>query len=367
MNISFFIVIYYIKEGGIKVHRCTGWDYSRSLKSNLKKIGGINQSLNLWEKEKMKKIIDEINKQLKEAKIGEYELVETHCVKPNKMSFEGLDIKLPNHDAYPTVNLDQIKEKAKSSPEKSLEQIVREVMDVFLPVLKNPYNCELSWFMNYDNVKERLFFGICNVGVNEEFLSDVPHFLMEDLALYVRILVESDEDSIGSIVVRKNHLKVWQVMEEQLFEDARDSTGKVLPMDVIDTNCLAELLLEQLEIEEFEVPVVPVSMWVCTNTKKIEGASVIAYPGFYETVRKCTGWDEFFIIPSSRHDVLIIPKFSRTLEDEIEETACVEATIKEVNGKVSQDEILSYFAYKCDANGNFSIAATNRTFLLKNA
>lgn len=83
-------------------------------------------------------------------------------------------------------------------------------------------------------------------------------------------------------------------------------------------------------------------MFVFSNQYKVEGASCILYPNvlhdFADTINS-----SFYIIPSSIHEVLLLP--TKTTK----ESASILSMIQEINDtQVSVEEILSYSLYFYD-------------------
>mgnify|MGYP007033849887 CR=1 FL=1 len=85
-----------------------------------------------------------------------------------------------------------------------------------------------------------------------------------------------------------------------------------------------------------------IPMFVLSNIHKVEGAACILYSSiladFAETINS-----SFYIIPSSIHEVLLLPSENNT------EYAEIKSMIKEINDtQVSVEEILSYSLYFYD-------------------
>lgn len=298
-----------------------------------------------------------VAKELRSAGYEEFEVVETACTKPNDCGYRALTIKLPGMRACPNFNLDRFEDMMSKYTCGSVEEILKEAMRPVIEALSNPLQFEVDWFTNFENVKEALFLSICNQEGNEEFLSDIPHFLMEDLAFYARVLVsvpgEIGMDSVGSIVVHNNHLSNWGVSPEELLELAKVSTETVMPMEV----CSMADILGGLGASDEDLASVDIRLWVSSNHKKIGGAVVISYPDFYKTVREKTGFEEFYVLPSSLHEIIIFPKEEKSLPEEEHEIMMLEAMVASANTtEVRPEELLSYHVYVYDKNGDFHIA-----------
>ena len=83
-------------------------------------------------------------------------------------------------------------------------------------------------------------------------------------------------------------------------------------------------------------------MRIATSNDRCWGASVIVYPGFLERVRESLGGD-FYILPSSIHEVLIIP-----MSDPMGNLSPAEldTLVREVNeNELAPSDILSNHAY----------------------
>ena len=78
-------------------------------------------------------------------------------------------------------------------------------------------------------------------------------------------------------------------------------------------------------------------MYVATNSKKLNGAGVMLYDGLLREFADRIG-KSFFILPSSIHEVILIP-----------DTFDMKAMVQEVNGtEVSPEEVLSDSVYRYD-------------------
>ena len=82
-----------------------------------------------------------------------------------------------------------------------------------------------------------------------------------------------------------------------------------------------------------------VSMKILTNSRKTYGACSILYPGVLERMAEQLNGD-FYLIPSSVHEFLLLPKEQDRGEDELREM------ILEVNRtEISPEEVLSDHLY----------------------
>ena len=92
----------------------------------------------------------------------------------------------------------------------------------------------------------------------------------------------------------------------------------------------------------FETQLQDYSMYILTNKLKIHGATCITYPRLLKRISDYLE-DDLVIIPSSIHEVLILPASITQKDYSYEE---LEAMITETNDTVlTDDEVLSTHAY----------------------
>ena len=97
----------------------------------------------------------------------------------------------------------------------------------------------------------------------------------------------------------------------------------------------------------------PPPMYVLTNRNKLDGAVQILNSGALRKAAGIIGLD-FFILPSSRHETILVP--AGETDTAPEELAAV---VREVNEEaVPEEEFLSGHVYRyCTADGQITIAA----------
>jgi hypothetical protein len=85
-----------------------------------------------------------------------------------------------------------------------------------------------------------------------------------------------------------------------------------------------------------------VNMYILTNINRIDGAVCIIYPNLLNDLALSIG-SGFYVIPSSVHEVIIVPSENTYESDDIKDM------IREINDtQVKLEEILSYSLYYFD-------------------
>lgn len=139
----------------------------------------------------------------------------------------------------------------------------------------------------------------------------------------------------ATVLIRKEHLKLWNVTEEEVFEEAEKNVRRLLPAkldrmkDVLA--CMLELPVEEDDDEDI--------MYVMSNEIRSFGAACIFYEGVMEMIHAVLK-ENYYIVPSSVHEVIILPESMAPGKREMEE---VVAEMNET--QVEAEEILSDKVY----------------------
>ena len=193
----------------------------------------------------------------------------------------------------------------------------------------------------FDNVKDRIVFKLINYERNKELLETVPYKKYLDLAIVYYISVKEDIFECASILINNSHLKLWNKTLEEIDELAVKNTPFILKPELKSMGqTLKDIMFNSDENEFDEEDFENCYMYVLTNEKKQFGAATILYDNelkdFSERIES-----DFYIIPSSVHEVIIIPSKFVDSSDSLDEMIC------EVNSsQVPLMDILSDHAYK---------------------
>ncbi|MBO5620655.1 MAG: hypothetical protein J5959_03395, partial [Butyrivibrio sp.] len=174
--------------------------------------------------------------------------------------------------------------------------------------LENSPNFNIDAFKDYDKMKETLAMEVVSAERNADLLETVPHKNMEDMAVVYRFVVSTDVGETGSVLVTNKMLDQYGITPEQLHADAMKNAPEVRPMEI---KGMGEVLAEQMGIENaemlgFAIPPEQDQMLVASVKGNVHGAGVLAYEDFMDKASDRVG-GSFFILPSSIHEILIIP------------------------------------------------------------
>lgn len=267
-------------------------------------------------------------------RLGNAEVAVREVMKVNDVKKAGLVIREEGKgDVLPTIYLEEFYEEYLHG--RSLGQIEEEIITAYrmgCPVCPPDVSPFRDW------VKERIVFRLASMELNREYLKDIPHFPCLDLAVTFHCLLESEELGNASIAIHDSHLEMWGISREELYATAMENTPKLLP-PVIQS--LSEVIKEITGIQEGAGEMHP-PMYVLSNQKKIFGSACILYKGVLGEFADRLGTD-LHILPSSCHEVLLIPAAGKMDTRELDEM------VRAVNmTQLSPEEILSDHVYRFD-------------------
>lgn len=169
-------------------------------------------------------------------------------------------------------------------------------------------------------IKKRLFIKMRHNITHEQMVS------MQVCDFYATVCVELD--GMGTaFVVHNSMLEKWGVGKDKLFADAIKNMSEKHPMNAFDVASFVEAP------GNLDYP-----LTCFTNREGMNGAAVLLYPGFLPKAYKAAGGD-FYIIPSSVHEVLVISREAVSAD-------ALSKIVREVNmAMVSDDEKLSDNAF----------------------
>ena len=187
----------------------------------------------------------------------------------------------------------------------------------------------------FEHIKDKLFIRVYGVGINEEDFSFLPNTKINNLAITYSVLIDkvTGDSAIKSITFTNELLDKYGVSKEELHKAAMENSEKIFPAKYYKMNDL-------------------VPFKVLTNEMGCLGAAALFYPNQMEKIAASLGGN-YFVLPSSIHEVLILPDDGNLNYMELEQM------VKEVNETtVDRKDQLSNNVYYYDSKDRiFSSAA----------
>lgn len=235
----------------------------------------------------------------------------------------------------PNIYLDDLYKEYESG--RPFEEIIQNIFEIYRGSgVKKEFDME--FFTRYDNLKKNVAYKLISRKKNEELLEKIPYIEYLDMAIVFYCRVPDEKLSNATILIYNNHLEMWNISKDKLYEDAKKNIEKMLPaliqpieeiMKEIfvkdmgqesdeddeqdweqDSECEAdEEWFDQVYKQEFqsgEEDKIEGRMFVLGNEKKLFGAATILYEGILEEFSKSVSKD-IFILPSSVHEMILVP------------------------------------------------------------
>lgn len=262
-------------------------------------------------------------------------IVQINCVRKNNGKERvGITITEQEVNLSPTFYLEEHYEHYMKG--ESLEEIVEGILNLYEEV-RFEKNWDTSCLLEFEQVRGNVVFKIIHTGRNLEFLQTVPHEEVLDLSLVCYVLLRMEACGTATVPVTNHLMELWGVKKEELFALAKGNAKELLKEKFYNMQCVVKK-----HFDEEPIIIDEAGMHVLTNDKGSLGAAVMMYDGVLADIGHQLG-ESYYIIPSSIHEVLVLPEKSGMCRDELDEM------VKEVNEHcVAWEEVLSDHVYFYD-------------------
>lgn len=255
--------------------------------------------------------------------------------KNNGVKLYGIAVVEPELNVTPTIYLEQYFEHYKSGH--TLEEIAECIYNFYMEN-KLQHSIDMSWFRDWESVRNRVAFKLINYEKNKELLEQIPHTKVLDLVKVYYVVVETEELGRGTVLLYNNHLQMWNISAKCLDEVATENTPKLLPAV---SDAMVNVLMNMMGIEEAdseECEALP-ETYIMSNPARVFGAATMFYPDALREFANRLDSD-MLIIPSSLHEIIMMPlrgdadlEYLKTLVYEVNRT------------ELAHEEILSDSVY----------------------
>lgn len=258
--------------------------------------------------------------------------------KANNVKRVGITFQQLGENTSPTIYLEDYYQHFINGD--SFEDICVKIVETYEKCIEKGLDTSFLEGFKLENLKDKITMRMMNFKDNRMFLREVPHKLVDDLAVYYVVTIHTDRESLATMLIRDAHLEELGISCDELHEIAYKNTREVYPPEL---RSMREKLKELKETDALPVKRNPSDeLYVLTNKVGQYGAVNILYPDIAEKAREIIGGD-YYIIPSSVHECLLISKDCGPSAKNIGEM------IREINMKqVEREEWLSDHAYDMD-------------------
>lgn len=300
--------------------------------------------------------IKETTEQLQKLLADKYVISNSITHKNNGVVLHGINITSPDEAISPVMYLEHYHDKG-LTPAEAAEMILydyRIAKEQQLPI-------DVSQITDYETIKEKIYFKLINTELNKELLLDAPHIsVLGDLSCVFYI----DLDSNASITIRNALADKWHVSRDGLFTTATENARNnwTIEFDTITNILIKQMDIAALKIQFGEYDMTddefrhffagfmdsnnPCPLYVLRGGTEHDspfGASALLCSKAMEIIKAGIKQDKFIILPSSVHEMLIVPYSAELSISQLKET------VKSVNQtEVSETDKLSDNIYFYD-------------------
>lgn len=212
----------------------------------------------------------------------------------------------PEREITPIIGIEPFYEAVRNG--ESLESIMQVIAEMAEQTINTTFSITPGEMNEYKEAENYLGVCLVNTKANRKQLKGVTCIKVEDLSLIPIIRVPLSEKGIyGSMKVTEELREMWGVSVEQIFEQAwkNEESPMLLGLNeaVLHTGDMRDLSAAQDLVDNDNGE----KMYILTNKRRIDGAALIVYPGVKEKLDELFP-EGFFIVPSSIHETLIMPK-----------------------------------------------------------
>ena len=257
--------------------------------------------------------------------------------KNNGLELDGLTVLEEGINVSPTIYLNYYYDRFL---EQGMDVVVSDILLKYKKYKSN-VSIDISFFSDTEKVRDKIKMKLVNYERNKELLKKVPYVEFLDLAILFYVEVETRADEVATILINNNHMKFWEFTIEDMFKLAETNMKNNFIIKSM-SDILCDLMSE--EYTEFEQEI-NVEMYILTNCMKMQGAIGMLRKDILNGFMEKCHTKQLVIIPSSIHEVLLIPC------DSEKDISSYNEMVQEVNAtQLQTEEVLSDNAYIYDGS-----------------
>lgn len=287
-----------------------------------------------------REFLENVRKEVESRYDSNVSVTLNHVMKNNGTELDGITIMEKDKNIAPTIYINSFYDRYREGV--SLKAVVSEIIRIYNQN-KNSININADYFENYENVRKTIVYKLVNYQKNKKLLEDVPYKRVLDLAVVFYCLIEQRKGVSATALIHNEHLRIWNVTEDEIYNDALKNTPVLLASSIVPMSKILSEIAGTAPVDNDEKVCEYTGediLYVLTNSSRVNGAACILYDNLLKKFANDVHSD-LYILPSSVHEVIIVPKKNAFDKSELADM------VREVNEQgVSQDEILSDNVYE---------------------
>ena len=274
---------------------------------------------------------------LKETLGNEYFVRTEHVTKNNGVELLGVVIGKQNQTVCPNIYVESFYSQFRLG--RPLESITREFISIYH---KNNTMEDFDLVLALNQAHDKIFYKLINTEANQILVDNAPHKTWNDLSvIYYADFGKDEENCHKTLVINNLICELLGLSVDELDRIARHNTERLMQAQIQGISSLMEKAYgfsngcepdEQLADDEL--------FYILSNTEKFYGASVVLYRNVLSDFAKRMNVENVYIIPSSIHEMLLIPDRGNMSVQELNTMICA------VNdSELEPEEVLSSNCY----------------------
>lgn len=256
--------------------------------------------------------------------------------KDNGLKLHSITCRPKESNIAPTMYAEGFYEKFENG-DMDFETCVRKAVELYQNSI--PQGFDVSFFTDYSKVKTMFSGKLVNLAANQtKFIKKriIYKVVCDDLALIPIVSIKDEHIGNGTIQITYDHLRSWNITEKEFWNDVEEALTKEKPF----VKSMGEFLKNTFGVSDVPDDALP-GMYIITSESKVEGAHLILNHHTMDMLCDKCGTDKCIIIPSSKHECIIIPPVGKMMN--------LAQMVREVNAAaVEPEDILSNNVYQYD-------------------
>lgn len=196
-------------------------------------------------------------------------------------------------------------------------------------------NITIPDYSDFESIKDHIILKIVGEQYDSEITEVAPYIkIYDDLLIIFSVLTYCDQDLVQSYLISNKIFQSWSIDITSLYQIALANTMKYFPIKINKLSDI-ESILNDTPYSIMDEP----TMYALTNPMNLNGAASMLYPNIIRDYAERIGMS-ILILPSSKHEVIVIPKFIGIPE--------AISMVRDVNQTLKLEDLLSDSVYMYD-------------------
>lgn len=131
-----------------------------------------------------------------------------------------------------------------------------------------------------------------------------PYINYLDMVILFYFVCETNDSCVAKFLVHNSDFELFGLDSlEQLYKIAISNTQRLFPSNIDNLYNVIKSMLVDTKPDMLNVSD---QIYVASNQIGVNGATVILYPGLLDDFSEKTGYDKFYLLPSSKHEFLFV-------------------------------------------------------------